>query len=726
VFGRAKAAIMNDSSPAIRIAEGENGYRLWLRYERIADEAKRLEYLSAIKHIVAPLSSDSMAAAVMELQVGLRGLFGQPVTITQQPGPDGALCLGTPENSEWVRAAGLQTRLEALGAEGYLIARSQQPHRPSLLVAANSDIGVLYGTFALLRSIQTQARVTDLDQMSTPRIRRRLLNHWDNLDGTIERGYAGCSLWDWHKLPDYLSPRYLDYARANASIGINGAVLNNVNSHSLVLTTPYLQKAAALANVFRPYGIRVYLSARFSAPIEIGGLPTADPLDPGVIAWWRDKAQEIYELIPDFGGFLVKANSEGQPGPNDFKRNHADGANVLADALRPHGGVVIWRAFVYDAAIAEERHRQANLEFAPLDGAFRENAFIQVKNGPIDFQPREPFHPLFGAMPKTKLVLEFQITQEYLGNATHLVYLAPLFKETILADTFARGPGSTVAKIVAGSIDGHSDSGIAGVSNVGSELNWCGHPFAAANWYAFGRLAWDHTLSAESVAEEWVRMTFTNDAKFIGPALKIMLDSREAVVDYMTPLGLHHIMAWDHHHGPGPWVSQGRVDWTSPYYHQADALGLGANRGPSGSNAIAQYAPEVQAIYGDPATCPDELLLWFHHVAWQKPLRSGRTLWQELCWRYDRGVKTVREMQNTWQSVSGLIDEKRASHVRALLGIQEKEACWWRDACVQYFQTFSRLPLPNGYELPAHSLDYYRGLAQYYVPGIPERRFERK
>jgi alpha-glucuronidase len=593
-------------------------------------------------------------------------------------------------------------------------------------VAANTDIGVLYGAFALLRSVQTQASVHGLDRESAPRIHRRLLNHWDNLDGTIERGYAGYSLWDWHKLPDYLSPRYLDYARANASIGINGAVLNNVNSHSLVLTAPYLQKVAALANVLRPYGIRVYLSARFSAPIEIGGLATADPLGPAVIEWWRDKVNEIYDFIHDFGGFLVKANSEGQPGPNDFNRNHADGANLLADALGPHGGVVIWRAFVYDVAIAEERHRQANLEFVPLDGSFRDNAFIQVKNGPIDFQPREPFHPLFGAMPRTKLFLEFQITQEYLGNATHLVHLAPLFKETILADTYSRGPGSTVAKIVDGTVDAHDDSGIAGVSNIGSEPNWCGHPFAAANWYAFGRLAWDHTLSAEAVAEEWLRMTFTNDNRFVSPVLKMMLDSREAVVDYMTPLGLHHIMAWDHHHGPGPWVNQGRADWTSPYYHQADAIGLGANRGPSGSNAIAQYAPEHQAIYGDPAQCPEELLLWFHHIPWQRTLRSGRTLWQELCWRYDRGVKTVREMQNTWQSVSEFIDEKRATHVRSLLRIQEKEACWWRDACVQYFQTFSQLPLPEGCEPPAHSLDYYQELARYYVPGIPERRFGRK
>ena len=552
------------------------------------------------------------------------------------------------------------------------------------------------------------------------------MNHWDNLDGTIERGYAGSSLWDWHKLPDYLSPRYLDYARANASIGINGTVLTNVNAHALVLTAAYLQKVAALAGVFRPYGIRVYLTARFSAPIEIGGLPTADPMDNAVINWWHTKAREIYEIIPDFGGFLVKANSEGQPGPNDYNRRHSDGANLLANALRPYGGVVIWRAFVYDIAIAAERHRQANLEFVPQDGAFCDNVLIQVKNGPIDFQPREPFHPLFGAMPKTKLLLEFQITQEYLGNATHLVYLGPLYKETLLADTYAKGQGSQLANIVDGSIDGHLDSGIAGVSNLGSEPNWCGHPFAAANWYAFGRLAWDHSLGAESVADEWLRMTFTNDDQFVSPLLKMMLDSREAVVNYMTPLGLHHIMAWDHHHGPGPWVNQGRADWTSPYYHQADRIGLGANRTASGTNAIAQYAPEFQAIYGDPACCPEELLLWFHHVAWPQTLRSGRTLWEELCWRYAQGVQTVREMRSTWEAAADYIDEKRAEQVRSLLKIQEKEACWWRDACVQYFQTFSQLPLPEGYEAPAQSLEYFRQLTRYYVPGIPERRFGRK
>ncbi len=703
--------------------KGEDGYRLWQRYDLVTDERRRADYVAAIDHVVAPGDSDTLCAAVLELREGLSGLLGQPVALAREAKTDGALCLVTPH--EWGQSTELTAELSSTGTEGYLIRRLQLGDRRVIAVAANTDIGVLYGTFELLRWLQTCRALDDLNLRSAPKLRRRLLNHWDNLDGTIERGYAGFSLWDWHKLPDYISPRVIDYARANASIGINGTVLTNVNAHSLVLTAPYVEKVAALANTFRPYGIRVYLTPRFSAPIEIGGLATADPLDADVICWWRDKAREIYDAIPDFGGFVVKANSEGQPGPNNYGRRHADGANLLADALRPYGGVVFWRAFVYDVSIAEERHRQANLEFVPQDGAFRENVFLQVKNGPIDFQPREPFHPLFGAMPRTKLCLEFQITQEYLGNATHLVYLGPLFKETLVADTYARGPGSTVARIVNGTIDGHVDSAIAGVSNIGSEPTWCGHPFGAANWYAFGRLAWDYELDSAAVAEEWLRMTFCNDDDFVKPVKQMMLESREAVVNYMTPLGLHHIMAWDHHHGPGPWVNQGRADWTSPYYHQADHRGLGANRTSSGSNAIAQYAPEVQATYGNPATCPEEFLLWFHHVSWQEKLRSGRSLWQELCFRYARGVGAVRDMQRTWESVAGLIDDKRAEHVRALLKIQEREACWWRDACTQYFQTFCGLPLPEGYEAPAQTLDYYQKLTRYYVPGILERRFGR-
>ncbi|KAB2857159.1 MAG: alpha-glucuronidase, partial [Anaerolineae bacterium] len=478
----------------------------------------------------------------------------------------------------------------------------------------------------------------DLHVASSPRLKYRILNHWDNLDGTIERGYAGFSFWDWHKLPDYLAPRYTDYARAVASIGINGATLTNVNANALSLTPQYLTKAAALADLFRPYGIRVYLSARFSAPIEIGGLKTADPLDADVIAWWQAKAAEIYRHIPDFGGFIVKANSEGQPGPHDYHRSHSDGANLLANALAPFGGMVIWRAFVYASENPEDRTKQAYDDLVPQDGLFAPNVLLQVKNGPLDFQPREPYHPIFGAMPQTSLMLEVQMAQEYLGLATHMVYMAPLFKETLDAETCDGPLANTVL-------------GMAGVANTGSDRNWCGHPFGAANWYTFGRLAWDYTLSSETIADEWLRMTFSNDAHFVQKATGMMLTSREAPVNYMTPLGLHHIMARSHHYGPGPWVTGGRADWTSLYYHQADSEGIGFNRTPSGSNAVSQYCPPYREQLANLDTCPENLLLWFHHVAWRHVLKSGRTLWEELCFKYNEGVAQVRQMQADWDSL---------------------------------------------------------------------------
>jgi alpha-glucuronidase len=586
------------------------------------------------------------------------------------------------------------------------------------VIAANTAIGVLYGVFRFLRLVQTRKPVEGLSIAEAPRVRLRVLDHWDNLDRTVERGYAGFSLWDWHKLPDYLDPRYTDYARANASIGINGTVLTNVNANATSLLPEYLAKAAALAAAFRPYGIRVYLTARFSAPIEIGGLKTADPLDPEVAAWWKRKADEIYAFIPDFGGFLVKADAEGQPGPHDYGRTHAEGANVLADVLAPHGGVVMWRAFVYSSETPEDRAKQAYNEFRPLDGAFRPNVLVQVKNGPIDFQPREPFHPLFGAMPKTPLMMEFQITQEYLGFATHLVFLAPLFEEVLRADTHAGGEGSTVAKVIDGTLHGYARTGIAGVANIGTDRNWCGSVFACANWYAFGRLAWDHELTSGQIADEWVRMTFTDDVSFVRPVKGMMLASREAAVDYMTPLGLHHQMARGHHYGPGPWVSGGpRADWTSLYYHRADANGIGFNRTVSGSNAVGQYLSPVAEVFGSPERVPEKYLLWFHHVGWDHRMASGLPLWEELVRHYYAGVQAVRRMQATWQSLEGRIDAGRYEQVRAFLAIQEKEARWWRDACVLYFQTFSGRPIPNGYERPTHDLEYYMAITKRYVPG---------
>jgi alpha-glucuronidase len=529
-------AVAFSSSPAL----AEDGYQLWLRYSPVADARLLAHYRESLSGLRVEGASDTLRAAQAELVRGLSGLLGRPLPPVEEPLPDGVVLAGTPGGSPLVASLGLAGELARAGDEGFVLRAMPVRGRRALVIAANRDVGVLYGAFELLRRVASHERLDGLAVVSAPRLRYRLLDHWDNLNRTVERGYAGFSLWDWQKLPDYLDPRYRDYARANASIGVNGAVVNSVNANATSLTAEWLAKAAALATVFRPYGIRLYLSARFSAPIEIGGLQTADPLDPQVADWWKRKADEIYGLIPDFGGFLVKANSEGQPGPQDYKRSHADGANVLADALAPHGGIVMWRAFVYSNEVPDDRAKQAYDEFKPLDGAFRPNVMVQVKNGPIDFQPREPFHPLFGAMPKTPLMMEFQITQEYLGFATHLVYLAPLFEEALRADTYAKGPGSTVASVIDGGLDGHALTGMAGVSNLGTDRNWCGSVFACANWYAFGRLAWDPGLGSEPIADEWIRQTFTSDPAFLEPVKRMMLGSREAAVDYMTPLGLHH------------------------------------------------------------------------------------------------------------------------------------------------------------------------------------------
>jgi alpha-glucuronidase len=475
-----------------------------------------------------------------------------------------------------------------------------------------------------------------------------------------------------------------------------------------VLTPEFFDKVAVVATVLRPYGVRVYLTARFSAPIEIGGLKTADPLDPAVRQWWKAKVDEIYARIPDFGGFVVKANSEGQPGPQDYKRSHADGANMFADALAPHGGTVMWRAFVYSNAAAADRVKQAYEEFKPLDGSFRENVMIQVKSGPLDFQPREPFHPLFGAMPKTPLMMEFQVTKEYLGQDTHLVYLGTYWEEVLNADTYAAGKGSTVAKVVEGRIHHYARTGIAGVANVGSDRNWTGSQFNQANWYAFGRLAWNPEGSARAIADEWTRMTFTNEPSAVAAIDSMLVKSREAVVIYMTPLGLAHIMATGHHYGPAPWARLSRADQSPVYYHRADTLGIGFDRTATGSNAVAQYAPPVRDRYANLATVPDSVLLWFHRVPWTYRTRSGRSVWDEMVFRYNAGVDTVRAMQKTWATVKPAIDDERFAQVSQFLEIQEREARWWRDAALTYFQQFSRMPIPAAYEQPAHPLAYYQ------------------
>ncbi|MET0754735.1 MAG: alpha-glucuronidase family glycosyl hydrolase [Pseudoxanthomonas sp.] len=710
VFACALAIVL-----CVPAARAEDGHALWLRYARLAP-AQADAYRTQASQLIAGQGTPTQVAARDELVRGLGGLLDATLPVSATVDRDGAIVVGTPASSPLI--AGLGLDLENLGVEGYLIRSVSLDGRAATVIAAREDIGALYGAFHFLRLLQTGQPLEKLDLRESPRLKLRLLNHWDDLDGHVERGYAGASIWDWHKLPGYLDPRYADYARANASLGINGTVLNNVNSNASSLTPAYLEKTAALAGVFRPYGIRVFLSARFSAPIEIGGLKTADPLDPQVQRWWHSKADEIYRVIPDFGGFLVKANSEGQPGPQDYGRSHADGANLLADALAPHGGTLMWRAFVYSHEQPDDRAKQAYSEFVPLDGKFRDNVLVQVKNGAVDFQPREPFHPLFGAMPKTPLMMEFQITKEYLGFATHLVYLGPLYEETLRADTYAHGEGSTVAKVVDGSLEGHALTGMAGVANIGADRNWSGSQFDQANWYVFGRMAWNPDLSSRAVAAEWVRMTFSNDERFVAPVVEMMMGSRQAAVDYMTPLGLHHLMGRGHHYGPGPWVQSGpRADWTSVYYHRADEEGIGFDRSASGSNAVAQYFPPVAREFGDVRSTPEDFLLWFHHLPWDYRTRSGRPLWDELVFRYTRGVDHVRAMRATWEGLAPYVDTERHAQVAAFLGIQEQEAQWWRDASIAYFQSFSRRPLPAGFAAPARTLDYYKALEFPNAPG---------
>jgi alpha-glucuronidase len=704
-------ALLADAAPqAARRPPDEDGYDLWLRYRRVDDAARLREYRRALAALVVEGDSPTLRAARDELMRGLTGLLGAAVPLEDRVTRDGALLLGTPASAPDIAALPIAADLGRVGNEGYVLRAARLGGKRVIVIAANRDIGVLYGAFHLLRLLQMHRTLEGLALTSAPKVELRMLDHWDNLDRTVERGYAGASLWAWDSLPDHLPPRYTDYARADASIGINGAVLTNVNADARVLTPAYLAKVAALAGVFRPYGIRVYLTARFSAPIEIGGLATADPLDTLVQAWWKAKADEIYRLIPDFGGFLVKANSEGQPGPQDYGRSHADGANLLADALAPHGGVVIWRAFVYSNAVPTDRVMQAYDEFVPLDGKFRANVLIQVKNGPLDFQPREPFSPLFGAMPHTPLMMELQITKEYLGQDTHLAYLGTMWREVLDADTYAKGPGSTVARVIDGSLFGYARTGMAGVANVGTDRDWCGSIFNQANWYAFGRLAWDPGLSAAAIAGEWIRMTFSNDARVVSPVTAMMMASREAVVNYMTPLGLAHQMARGHHYGPAPWDTGLRPDWMPVYYNRADSAGLGFDRTATGSDAVSQYFPPLRQELASRDSCPLKYLLWFHHVGWTARLRSGRTLWDELLRHYQMGIDTVRWMAATWDSLASRIDAERFDSVRAYLRIQEAEARWWRDASVLYWQTFSHLPLPAGYERPLHTLAFYERL----------------
>ncbi len=688
-------------------ARAEDGYDLWLRYRPLP--AAQAEAVAArATAIVRDEPDPTTVLAAQELARGLSGLAGR--TIGAGPAGEGAIVIGTTRSA---RIAALGLPLSGLGAQGYVLRSMTIDGRRATVIAANGPAGVLYGAFRLLRIAQTGQSLDRLAIVDRPRLALRVLNHWDNPDRYVERGYAGQSLWDWQKLPGFSDPRYTDYARANASVGINGTVLNNVNASPDMLTPAFLEKVERLATIFRPWGIRVYLSAKFSAPIEVGGLKTADPLDPTVAAWWRAKADEIYARIPDFGGFLVKANSEGQPGPGDYGRSHAEGANMLAAALKPHGGVVMWRAFVYAHDKPEDRAKQAYSEFQPLDGAFADNVIVQVKNGPIDFQPREPFHPLFGAMPRTPLMMEVQITKEYLGFATHLAYLGTMWEEVLLSDTYRPHKGATVADVLArhGRL-----SGMAGVANVGTDRNWSGSQFDQANWYAFGRLAWNPDDRASDIARDWAAMTWGPGVA--DPVASIMLRSRQAVVDYMMPLGLHHLFATGHHYGPGPWVDDlARPDWNPVYYHKADRAGIGFDRTRTGSDAVGQYASALAKRWSDPVAVPEDLLLWFHHVPWERRMASGRTLWEELVGRYDRGVTEVAAMQDQWAALRGQVDDQRHAEVSQFLTIQRTEAQWWRDACIAYFAEVSGRALPAGVVPPAHALAWYKAVRTPYAPG---------
>ncbi len=693
-------------------AVAEDGYELWLRSAALETPA----LARAAQRITVPADASRMLQnAADQLSAGLGAALGRSIPTGQILG-DGSIVLATPEQLPSLAALGLP--LEDAGPEAFVIRETLLDGHAVVVIAGNSDAGVLYGTFALLRQLRTTGTIDGIDIVDVPAIDLRVLNHWDNLDGHVERGYAGRSIWDWWRLPGHVDPRYVDYARANASLGINGTVLNNVNASAEMLTPRYIEKAAAIADALRPWAMRVYLSARFSAPMDIGGLDTADPLDPAVRAWWREKAAEIYAAIPDFGGFLVKANSEGQPGPQDYGRSHSEGANMLADAVRPHGGIIMWRAFVYSDVDPDDRVKQAYSEFEPQDDSFAPNVLVQVKNGPLDFQPREPFHPLFGAMPETPLMMEFQVTQEYLGFSTHLVYLGAQWEEILDADTRVDGEGSLVSRVIDGSLHGYPVTGIAGVANIGSDRDWTGSTFGQANWYAYGRLAWDPDLSARSIATEWLAQTFTRDPAFLAPVTEMMMRSREAVVNYMTPLGLTHIMGTGHHYGPAPWVDDlARPEWNPYYYHRATREAIGFDRTTSGSNAVGQYAPALERRFGNLDSTPAEYLLWFHRLSWDHRMPGGISLWQTLVEHYDRGVADVRLMQSTWSELEAFVDAERYRKVSDFLAIQLQEARWWRDACIAYFQDVSGRPLPAGTSPPAESLDYYQGLEFPFAPG---------
>jgi alpha-glucuronidase len=689
---------------AVNITNADDGYKLWLKYDLISDVDLLKEYREMIHAIMIKGESVTIQATSNELKNGLNGLLGSTIPQVSNVNEDGIIIADAFNNLPLLQYTDLQSKLMKVGEEGFVISNEKVNGNKVIVITANKDIGVLYGVFHFLKLLQTNQDISTLDIVSYPKTKLRMLNHWDMINNTHE--YRGLlSIWYWHTLPTYIRPHYIDYARANASIGINATSLNCVDADPQFLTQENLKKVAALADLFRPYGIKMFMSPNFNAPIILAGMGTADPNDLQVKEWWQKKVKEIYELIPDFGGFLVKANSEDEPGPGDFNKTQADGANMFAEALMPYNGVVIWRTFVYEYA-PEDRAREAYDIFKPLDGKFAENVLLQVKNGPLDFSPREPFSPLFGAMPQTPLMMEVDISMGGLGKDVNLGFMAPMWRETLMADTYAKGEGSTVAKAIDGSLDKYKISGMAGVANIYLERNWTGNLFGQANWYTFGRLAWDYNITSEQIADEWIRMTFSNDTSIIHPIKKIMMGSREHIVNYMDPLGLNMLMGWGGYRGP--WVDNSEhATWNSPYYHRTDSLGIGFDRTKTGSNAVEQYYPQVAEKFSSIETCPEKYLLWFHHVPWTYKMKSGNTLWDELCYHYYKGVEGVREMQRLWNSLEVKIDQEQFESVQMLLKIQYNDAVTWRDGCVLYFQTFSKLPIPEGLKKPQHDLEYY-------------------
>lgn len=667
----------------------EDGYDLWLRYDPV-EESKSKAYREIIKEVTVLGKNAILDSVRKELGRALPSLLGESLPIQDR----------LTGNSQSILLAGTYKDLIAFGIAGELLFSQDlcsegfrifnlSGKLSGICVCGAGPAGVLYGTFALLRRMQLGQSLENLNIAELPKLQWRMLNHWDNLDGSIERGYAGETLWQWDELPGTVDPRYTDYARACASVGLNASVLNNVNTQPEILSPAYLEKVCAIADVLRKYGIRTFLSVNFASPMAVGGMATADPADPAVKAWWKEKADEIYRSIPDFGGFLVKADSEGQPGPYAYGRSHAEGANMLGEALAPHDGIVVWRAFVYGHG-ENDRAKKAYADFKPHDGKFLPNVAVQVKNGAIDFQPREPVHPLFGGMEETTLFMEFQIAQEYLGHGNHIVYLGPMWKEILDFDTHAEGPGSTVGNVLAKDISGHGFTGMAAVTNTGDNRDWCGSLFHPQNWYAYGRLAWDYELDTEEIAREWIGCTFGLDKELNEKVLDLMMSSWQACVEYMTPLCLHHIMREHHHYGPDPGFDAGeREDWRSTYYHRADAQGLGFDRTRKGSAGVDQYHKPVADMFNDIESCPEKYILWFHHVPWDRIMKSGRIMKDELVYLYDRGVASAEKMRETWISLKDKVDSERYKAVLDKLDIQVKDAHEWRDVCVPYFLAFA-------------------------------------